>query len=135
MRYFSKENLNLKGTRQKNRHYKVLSATPLKKAWCIMNMLYKDSLCFFLSVSSLWDSHHVPWFSWSFPRDPLGSVLCSVFCFCFFLSVLQTKQSQLSYIQVTDYFLSLFKCVNSLVKFSFQLLYFLTPEFPYGSFL
>ena len=40
MRYFSKENLNLKGTRQKNRHCKVLSATPLKKAWCIMNMLY-----------------------------------------------------------------------------------------------
>ena len=52
MRGFSKENLNLKGTRQKTRHCKVLSATPLKKAWCIINMLHKRSYVYTHGIQS-----------------------------------------------------------------------------------
>lgn len=104
----------------------------------LLGHFYKYSLSFFLSVLSFWDSHHVCWSSWSFSKDPLGSVLCSLFfSFFFFLSFCSTDQIisivlYSSLLILSHAYLNL--QLNSLVKFSFQLLYFLTPEFPYGSF-
>lgn len=40
-----------KRTRQKIRHCEVLSASPLKEAWCILNMLYTMFLTLELSQS------------------------------------------------------------------------------------
>ena len=84
------------------------------KFWILWPFL--QTLCFLLSDSSLWDSHCVPWFSWSFPRGCLDSVLCSVFLFFFLFYKLNNHNCPIFKLLIISYvYLNLF---NSLVKFS-----------------